>query len=120
MASAPTTDAGFVEAHQTMVISPNPSDTWDIWGDHPPTRWVGYGGDTSVMGDAYFPAPNQPQGALLVYLNNELLHVFSPKETSYTVRQVGQVTLGPNDGGAEEYPFSDNQGWINVTCIILP
>ena len=120
MANVRTTGIGGVQARHTMVIAPNPTDTWDIWGDDPSTRWVGYGGDTSVLGDAYFPVPGYPQGALIVYVNNQPIHVFTPKEQFYTVTALGDVSLGPNDGGPQADPFSDNQGFISVNVIVVP
>jgi hypothetical protein len=99
---------------QRALIIPNPNSTWNVWG--PGRGALGYGGLVPVYGHgAGYPAPNNYQGALIVYQNNQLSHVFSPQEKYILINKPGLIGFGPNDNRLD-----DNTGYIEVYIILNP
>jgi hypothetical protein len=70
---------------------------------------------TPGHGAPIYPAPNNNQGALLVYLNNQVKHIFLPSERAVYLQGPGVIGFGPNDN-----ILSDNVGSIEVTIILNP
>jgi hypothetical protein len=100
---------------ERALIIPNPNSVWNVWG--PVRGALGYGGLTGTPGHGapIYPAPNNNQGALLLYLNNQVKHIFLPSERAVYLRGPGTIGFGPNDN-----KLSGNVGSIEVPIIINP